>query len=131
MCQVGYCVEKNIIFDNQNWTIMCLAHAPIIGGVIAAAAAVEEILLHPSDPLYAEFRTMLVVGLGLMVLGITLAVYRAYRIIAKERVVALAAIAVLALISGSWDGVWLLVAVDVVIFAALVAEHLRIESGVD
>ena len=107
------------------------AHAPIIGGVIAAAAAVEEILLHPSDPLYAEFRTMLVVGLGLMVLGITLAVYRAYRIIAKERVVALAAIAVLALISGSWDGVWLLVAVDVVIFAALVAEHLRIESGVD
>ena len=64
-------------------------------------------------------------------LGITLAVYRAYRIIAKERVVALAAIAVLALISGSWDGVWLLVAVDVVIFAALVAEHLRIESGGD
>ena len=99
--------------------------------MIAAAAAVEEILLHPSDRLYAEFRTMLVVGLGLMVLGITLAVYRAYRIIAKERVVALAAIAVLALISGSWDGVWLLVAVDVVIFAALVAEHLRIESGVD
>ena len=107
------------------------AHAPIIGGVIAAAAAVEEILLHPSDPLYAEFRTMLVVGLGLMVLGIVLAVYRAYRVVAKERLVALAAIAVLALISGSWDGVWLLVAVDLVIFAALVAEHLRIESGGD
>ena len=35
------------------------AHAPIIGGVIAAAAAVEEILLHPSDPLPAAFRTML------------------------------------------------------------------------
>ena len=105
------------------------AHAPIIGGVIAAAAAVEEILLHPSDPLPAEFRTMFVFGLGLMALGIALAVFRAWRAIARERLAALAAIVVLALISGSWDGVWLLVAVDVVIFVALVVEHLRIESG--
>ena len=105
------------------------AHAPIIGGVIAAAAAVEEILLHPNDPLPAEFRTMFVFGVGLMVLGIAIAVFRAWRAIARERLAALAVIVVLALISGSWDGVWLLVAVDIVIFVALVVEHLRIESG--
>ena len=105
------------------------AHAPIIGGVIAAAAAVEEILLHPNDPLPAEFRTMFVFGVGLMVLGIAIAVFRAWRAIARERLAALAVIVVLALISGSWDGVWLLVAVDIVIFVALVIEHLRIESG--
>ena len=105
------------------------AHAPIIGGVIAAAAAVEEILLHPNDPLPAEFRTMFVFGVGLMVLGIAIAVFRAWRAIARERLAALGAIVVLALISGSWDGVWLLVAVDIVIFVALVVEHLRIESG--
>ncbi len=107
------------------------AHAPIIGGVIASAAAVEEILLHPSDPLPAAFRTMFVVGVGLMVLGIALAVFRAWRAIARERLVALAAIAVLALISGSWDGVWLLIAVDAVILAALVVEQLRVEGGND
>lgn len=107
------------------------AHAPIIGGVIASAAAVEEILLHPSDPLPAAFRTMFVVGVGLMMVGIALAVFRAWRAVARERLVALAAIAVLALISGSWDGVWLLIAVDAVILAALVVEHLRIEGGTE
>lgn len=107
------------------------SHAPIIGGVIASAAAVEEILLHPSDPLPAAFRTMFVVGVGLMMVGIALAVFRAWRAIARERLVALAAIAVLALISGSWDGVWLLIAVDAVILAALVVEHLRIEGGTE
>ncbi|MEM7286328.1 MAG: low temperature requirement protein A [Actinomycetota bacterium] len=103
------------------------AHAPIIGGVIAAAAAVEEILLHPSDPLPAAFRTMLVVGLGLMVVGIALAVFRAWRAIARERLAALAAIALLAVVGSSLDGVWLLIIVDVIIFVALVVEHVRVE----
>ena len=105
------------------------SHAPIIGGVVAAAAAVEEILLHPSDPLYAEFRTMFVVGLALMWGGIAIAVFRAWGVIARERLVGLAVIALLAAVAGSWDGVWLLVAADVVIFAALVIEHLRVEGG--
>ena len=105
------------------------SHAPIIGGVIASAAAVEETLLHPSDPLYAEFRTMFVVGLALMWGGVAIAVFRAWRVVARERLVALALIALLAAVAGSWDGVWLLVAVDVVIFAALLIEHFRVEGG--
>ncbi len=107
------------------------AHAPIIGGVIAAAAAVEEILLHPTDPLPAAFRTMFVIGLGLMVVGIALAVFRAWSAIARERLVALAVIALIAAFGGSWDGIWLLIAADVVILAALVVEHQRVERRGD
>lgn len=107
------------------------AHAPIIGGVIAAAAAVEEILLHPGDPLPAAFRTMFVVGVGLMIVGIALAVYRAWSAIARERLVALVAIAAVAAVGGSWDGIWLLIVADVILLVALVVEHLRIEGGSD
>lgn len=104
------------------------AHAPIIGGIITAAAAVEEILLHPSDHLHVEFRWMFAIGLSLYFVGIALAVWRAWRVVARERLVALGVMIVLCAISGSWEAVWLLVAVDVVLLIALVFEHLRIES---
>ncbi|MEM7322332.1 MAG: low temperature requirement protein A [Actinomycetota bacterium] len=104
------------------------AHAPIIGGVITAAAAVEEILLHPDDPLPVEFRWMLAIGFALFFGGIAIAVRRAWSVTARERLVALAAIVALCAVSGSLNAVWLLVAVVVVLFVALVAEHYRIES---
>jgi low temperature requirement protein LtrA len=105
------------------------AHAPIIAGIIAVAAAVEEILLHPSDPLPAEFRTMFVVGFGLTIFGITAAVFRAWRVVARERVAALVAVAVIAAVAGSWDGIWFLIAADIVLFIALLVEHLRVERS--
>jgi low temperature requirement protein LtrA len=105
------------------------AHAPIIAGIIAGAAAVEEILLHPSDPLPAEFRTMFVVGFGLTIFGTAAAVFRAWRAVARERVAALVAVAVIAAVAGSWDGIWFLVAADIVLFVALLVEHLRVERG--
>ena len=92
-----------------------------------AAAAAEEILLHPSDPTPDEFRWMFAIGIGMFLGGIGIAVFRAFGIIAKERLVGLGVIAVLCAISGSWDGVWLLVAVDVVLVLVLLAEHWRIE----
>lgn len=104
------------------------AHAPIIGGVVTAAAAAEEILLHPSEPLAAEFRWMFAIGLGLFFGGIVLAVRRAYGIIPPERLVGLAVIVGLCAISGEWNAVWLLVASVVVLFVALVVEHIRVES---
>lgn len=104
------------------------AHAPIIGGIITSAAAVEEILLHPSDHLHVEFRWMFAIGLSLYFLGIAIAVWRAWRVVARERLSALAVMIVLCAISGSWDAVWLLVAVDVVLLVALILEHVRIES---
>ncbi len=104
------------------------AHAPIIGGVITAAAAVEEILLHPSDHLHVEFRWMFAIGLSLYFGGIAIAVWRAWRVVARERLVALAVMIGLCAISGSWEAVWLLVAIDVVLLVALIFEHLRIET---
>ncbi len=104
------------------------AHAPIIGGVIAIAAAAEEALLHPDEPLHIEFRVMMAVGFALFLSGIGIAVYRGFRVVAKERLVGLVAITVLCLTTGGWDAVWLLVAIDLLFLIVLVAETLRIEG---
>ncbi len=103
-------------------------HVLIVGGIIATAAAAEEILLHPKDEVHTEFLVMFVVGLGLFFGGAVLCALRAYRAIAKERLLAMVAIAAIAYLGRSWDGVTLLIVIDVVLFATLVAEHIRIES---
>lgn len=103
-------------------------HLFIVAGVIALASATEEILLHPTDATHTEFLVMFVGGVALFFGGISLAVFRSYRIIAKERLFAVASIAALAYFGRSWDGVTLLVAVDAVLFLGLVAEHFRIEA---
>ncbi len=63
-------------------------HAPFVAGIILAAAGLEAITLHPRDPLSVNFRAMLIGGLALTVIGIAAAVWRAFRTIAKERLVA-------------------------------------------
>ena len=103
------------------------AHAPIIAGIITAAAATEEILLHPSDELYQEFRIMFVIGLALFFGGIALAVYLAYRVLAYERLIGLAVITLLMIVGGSIAGMWLLLAAVAIIAVTLVAPHQRIE----
>ena len=45
---------------------------------------------------------------------------------ARERAACAAALAVLIAINGSWDGLYLLAAIDVVVFVALVFKHLRV-----
>jgi len=103
-------------------------HVPIVAGIIATAAATEEILLHPRDPAPAEFRVMFAAGLGLFLGGIAVAAFRAFRAIAKERMAAMVAIATVALIGGSFDGVVLLLVIDAILAVSLVAEHVRIEQ---
>ena len=71
---------------------------------------------------------MFAIGLSLYFGGIAISVWRAWRVIARERLAALAVMLVLCAISGSWDAVWLLVAVDVVLLGGLILEHLRIET---
>lgn len=104
------------------------SHAPIVAGIVLAAAALEEITLHPGDPLAGELRLMLVAGLALGVAGVAGAVWRAFRAVPRERLVASAAIGALAVAGSSVDGVVLLLAVDAVIAVTLVVEHLRIEG---
>jgi low temperature requirement protein LtrA len=102
-------------------------HLPIAAGVILAAAALEEIALHPSDELPLAFRWMMFGGLALFMSGVALSVWRAYRVVAKERLGAAAAIAVLVAVGGSTSGLTLLLLVDLVLIVSLVLEHVRIE----
>jgi len=103
-------------------------HVPIVSGIIVAAAGVEEILLHPKDAAHTEFLVMFGGGLGLFYLGIAGAVYRSFRAIAKERLAALVAIAVLLILGRDLDGVALLLIVDGILLVNLVVEHIRIEK---
>ncbi len=104
------------------------AHAPIVAGVILAAAALEEITLHPDEHLELSFRMLLGGGLAAMVLGISASVFRAYRVIPLERIVGLAAIMAILALGGHLDGLVLLVGVIAIMATVLVAEHRRIEG---
>ena len=102
-------------------------HYLIVGAILVGAAALEEIMLHPSAPLPASFRWMLFIGLSTYLLGVVLSILRAYSALAVERLVAVAALAVLIGLSASVDGLWLLVAVDALLLAVLAVEHYRVE----
>ncbi len=103
-------------------------HVFIVSGIIATAAAAEEILLHPKDPVHTEFLVMFVAGIALFFGGIALSILRAFRFVAKERLVAVAAIGLLAYLGSSWDGVTFLIAVDVILLVTVIAEYIRIEA---
>ncbi|MCU0259389.1 MAG: low temperature requirement protein A [Ilumatobacteraceae bacterium] len=102
-------------------------HAPIVAGIVLAAAAIEEIALHPTDEVPLEFRLMFAAGLAGFLLGVVGAVWRAFGVYAKERVIAFGAITALIVAADGIDGVALLVAVDVMLAVMLVVEHRRIE----
>ena len=103
-------------------------HLPIIAGVILAAAAVEEITLHPTDAPATSYLVMLFGGIALYLTGIVAAIGRAFRVVAQERLVALAAIGTLLVGFSGAQGVMLLLVVDGLLIVMLAAEHYRIEG---
>ncbi|MGB5756589.1 MAG: low temperature requirement protein A [Acidimicrobiales bacterium] len=102
-------------------------HFFIVGAILLAAAALEEIMLHPTDPLATPYRWMLFIGISAYLLGVVLSILRAYSALAVERLVAVAALAALVGLSASLGGMWLLIAVDVLLLAVLAVEHYRLE----
>jgi low temperature requirement protein LtrA len=102
-------------------------HAPFVAGVILSAAALEEIALHPNDPVHVEFRLMLFGGLVLMALSVTANIWRAFRAVPYERLVALAVAAVLLLPAIDVDGIVLLILLDLLLLITLVVENQRVE----
>lgn len=102
-------------------------HFFIVGSILVMAAALEEIMLHPADPLPAAFRWMLFVGISGYLLGVVMSIVRAYSNLAVERLVAVAALAALIALTASLDGLWLLISVDVLLLAILAIEHYRVE----
>lgn len=103
------------------------AHAPVVAGVILSAAALEEIALHPTDPVDSAFRLMLVGGLVLILVGMAMAIWRAFRKVATERMVGAAAIAVATAAGGALTGVVLLLIVVAIMAVTLAVEHVRVE----
>ncbi len=118
----GSMARGRYVRDVYTW-----AHAPIVAGVVLAAAALEEIALHPTDHVHLPFRVMLLGGLALGVLGVALSVWRAFRAVPIERLFAMAVLAVVLLAAGSLNGIVILIVVDIVLLVTLVVENQRIE----
>jgi low temperature requirement protein LtrA len=108
--------------------IYTYGHLPVIAGIVLIAAALEEITLHPEQSLGVAFRWMLYSGLGLYFGGVALTVWRAFRVIAKERVVGFVALIVPIAFAGTISGLALLIVTNVLLLGVLVAEQLRIEG---
>ena len=103
------------------------AHFPLVAGIVLTAVALETVTLHPTEPLSLTYRMIGAGGFALFFGGSGIAVYRAFGVVANERVVAVAVIVAIAFLFADIDAIVLFVAVDVVLFAALAVEHLRIE----
>jgi low temperature requirement protein LtrA len=101
-------------------------HALIAAGVIAAAAALEEIVLHPSEHVEAGLRIMLFGGLGLTLLGVAFSIWRSFKVVPPERMIMLGLVGVLLFLGDEISGVWLLVGVDLIFFATLIFEERRV-----
>lgn len=104
------------------------AHLVIVAGIILSAVTLEDVALDPVGPVPAVIRAMGGIGFALFYAGASLAVFRAFRAVAFERLAAIAAVGVFLVFSGDLHGVWLVLAIDVIIFASLAVEHLRIEK---
>ena len=102
-------------------------HFFIVGAILVGAAALEEIMLHPSDPLPTPFRWMLFIGVSVYLMGIVMSVVRAYSALAVERSLAVVALGALIAFSPTLPGLWLLIAVDVLLLVVLIVEHYRVE----
>ncbi len=103
-------------------------HYFIVGGVILAAAALEEITLHPDEPLDGIWRWMLFIGLAAFLLGIVAAVWRAFGMVARERLIAVVLVGGLMVVGRELDGILLLAVLNVILAGMVVTEHQRIEG---
>ncbi|MEZ4664693.1 MAG: low temperature requirement protein A, partial [Caldilineaceae bacterium] len=75
--------------------VFSLLHFPMLCGVIAFAVAIEEIVIHPGEPLPVLGRMALAIGLALFVGGAALAIWRATGRIPIGRVVLIGILLVL------------------------------------
>jgi low temperature requirement protein LtrA len=103
------------------------AHAPMVAGIILGAAALEEIALHPTDVVPTAFLVMMGGGLAMIAVGVIAAIWRAYRLVAWERLVGAIAIVALVWVGSGLEGVALLWVIVAAIAFTFYIEHRRIE----
>jgi hypothetical protein len=98
-----------------------------VAGVILTAVGLEQAALHPDEPLGLSYRTMLFGGIAFFVGGIAIAIYRAFGVIARERLVGLTILGVIVFGADDLHSVWLIVILVLVGLVGLGIEHVRIE----
>jgi low temperature requirement protein LtrA len=103
--------------------VFSLLHFPMLFGIIAFAAAVEEILAHPQSPLPAGGRYLLAASLLLFVGGMSLASWRASHLLPARMALISITAALVALVTGL-DAVISLAVAFAGLVITLVVEHL-------
>ncbi|MGI9610875.1 MAG: low temperature requirement protein A [Acidimicrobiia bacterium] len=101
-------------------------HIPVVGGVILAAAALEEIALHPEDPVGTTFGLMLFAGVSLFLVGVTAVVFRGYSAWAVERLGGAVLIGAVLAFGADLQGVVVLVLIDLVLLGVILLESRRL-----
>ena len=100
----------------------------IVAGIVLAAAGLEEIVLHPSEVPDTAFRWMFLGGTVLTMIGVGIAILRAFTKITFERTAGAAGLVALAALATSLEGLALVIAADLVIVVMLAVEHVRVEA---
>jgi hypothetical protein len=75
--------------------VFSLIHFPMMCGVIAYAASIEETVAHLDEPISFVGRVALAVGLALFVGGMAVAIWRATRRILRPRLILTAVTAIM------------------------------------
>ena len=104
-----------------------LGHFPLVFGIIGYAVAVEEIMLHPSDPAPRTVLVALAGGVALFNLSTVFAYWRLHRQLLTTRLAVTTIIAVVVAAFPTWPPFWPLVtvAVGLVILAVLEGDPSR------
>jgi low temperature requirement protein LtrA len=102
-----------------------LGHFPMIVGVVLFAAAAEEVLLHPGDPLAGFSRLLFALSFGLVVLAQSAVLVRVGHPVPVERIAAAGLIMLLMTPELNVRANLMMLAVIVLLVLALVVERLR------
>ena len=106
--------------------VYTFTHFPMIVGIVLSAVALEEAFLHPSEPLDDFVRIVFVLGLASFLLGIAAAAFRAGGVVLWERIIAVAAIAVVIFGAPKLTAQTTVISVTFVLITGMVLEYLRI-----
>lgn len=106
-------------FARDVWSLW---HLPIVAGVISIAAALEEVTLHPDEPLSLAFRALFAGGLVLFLGGTIGAVWRATGTFVAERALGSGLVVTVVMVASGLDGVVLAAVIDALLLLMLVLE---------
>ena len=104
--------------------VYSLLHYPMIGGIVLYAVALEEAFHEPDDPLTTEVGWILIAAIGMYLLSIAAATYRAQQEILWERAICVVVVAVMVRAT-ELPANEIVIGTTAVLVITMAAEHLR------